>query len=83
MQGEDSEFYALEAVIAARHGARAAGETFTAWLARVQPDPALARQAMDALALHQRYRFDPEGIDGEARSALRDLCRAAQTPGAA
>jgi hypothetical protein len=75
LRGEDSEFYALEAAIAGRHGARAAGETFTAWLARVQPEPALAQKAMQALALHQRYRFDPEGLAEDERRALQVLCR--------
>lgn len=75
LQGEDSAFYALEAAIAARHGARAAGETFTAWLARVQPEPALAQRAREALALHQRYRFDPAGLPENELRALQALCR--------
>ncbi len=76
-QGEDSEFYALEQAIAARHGAREAGETYGAWLARVKPDPALAESARAALALHQRYRFDPEALPGDDRSRLREAVAAA------
>jgi len=76
-QGEDSEFYTLEQAIAARHGAREAGETYGAWLARAKLDPALAESALAALALHQRYRFDPEAIPGVERSRLRDLVAAA------
>lgn len=78
-QGEDSEFYALEARIAARHGARAAGETHAAWLARVQPDADLRARALDALALHQRHRFDPVGIAPDERTRLRDLCLGGNT----
>lgn len=80
-QGEDSEFYALEAAIAARHGARGTGETVGAWLARVQPEEELHQRALRALALHQRYRFDPDGMDGRTREALRELCRIAPNPG--
>ena len=36
--------------------------THAAWLSRVQPDEATLNKALQALALHQRYRFDPEGL---------------------
>jgi hypothetical protein len=75
--GEDSEFYALERAIAGRHGARAAGETHAAWLSRVRPDEGLLREALDALALHQRYRFDPQELPAAERSRLRDAAQLA------
>jgi hypothetical protein len=70
-QGVDSEFYALERAIAAAHGLRAAGETVTAWLARVKPPDELRASALEAHSLHQRYRFDPDGLEASAREALR------------
>lgn len=75
-QGEDSEFYALEGTLARQFGARKAGETFVAWLDRIQPPAELRTRALAALALHERYRFDPAGLDAEERRALRECCRA-------
>jgi hypothetical protein len=66
-QGTDSEFYELTK----SQPPRTAGETLTAWLARVAP----GRYA-EALRLHQRLRFDPKGLDVEQRVRLRELCRA-------
>jgi transglutaminase-like putative cysteine protease len=66
-QGTDSEFYELTKSLPPR----TAGETLTAWLARVAP----GRYA-EALRLHQRLRFDPKGLDVEQRVRLRELCRA-------
>ncbi|MSQ55674.1 MAG: transglutaminase domain-containing protein [Betaproteobacteria bacterium] len=74
-QGEDSEFYALERAIAERYGVRAAGETHAAWLSRVKPDDAIWSKALQALALHQRYRFDPQGLQEGERAVLRALTR--------
>jgi hypothetical protein len=71
-QGEDSEFYALEAAIAARYGPRTPAETASAWLARVKPDEVMRAQALAALALHERYRFDPQGLAEDERRALRE-----------
>ena len=72
--GEDSEFYALEKSLAPR----SSGETQAAWMKRIVA--ALPAQASDqirmALQLHQRYRFDPEGITAAERNQLRELCRA-------
>ena len=67
-QGTDSEFYELTKSLPPR----TAGETLTAWLARVAPG-----RYEEALRLHQRYRFDPQGLAAEERARLRELCRAA------
>jgi protein-glutamine gamma-glutamyltransferase len=64
--GMDSEFY----VLAGQLPPRDPGETLTAWLARVAPG-----RYDEALRLHQRYRFDPRGLNFEERGRLRDLCR--------
>jgi len=66
--GRDSEFYALVAGLPPR----GAGETLSAWLARVAPG-----RYDEALGLHMRYRFDPRGLDAAERSRLRELCRPA------
>jgi hypothetical protein len=65
--GRDSELYQLLKALPPRE----AGETLPAWLARVAPG-----RFDEALALHQRYRFDPRGLSGEERARLRELCRA-------
>jgi hypothetical protein len=72
--GDDSEFYRVEAHLAARGLGRRAWEPVGPWLARLadsRPDgvglgplPALA-------ALHYRHRFDPRGLDAGEREALR------------
>jgi hypothetical protein len=55
--------------------ARDAGETLTAWIGRVAP-----RRYEEALRLHQRYRFDPRGLDPAQRRRLRELSRKATAP---
>ncbi|MEK6242864.1 MAG: transglutaminase domain-containing protein [Pseudomonadota bacterium] len=72
--GEDSEFYAVEKTLAAR----ASGETQAAWVKRIATDFSLQElnKIRAALQLHQRYRFDPEGLDATERNQLRELCRA-------
>ena len=72
--GEDSEFYAVEKTLAAR----APGETHAAWLHRVAASFSSQKlqQLREALRLHQRYRFDPEGLAAAERNQLRELCRA-------
>ena len=65
--GMDSEFYELTKDLPAR----AEGETLAAWLERVAPG-----KYDEALQLHQRYRFDPRGLEQAERARLRELCRA-------
>jgi hypothetical protein len=72
--GADSEFYAIEARLARRAAPRAAGEPLERWVARAAADlePGLRARLLEALALHQRYRFDPRGLRAEEREALRE-----------
>jgi hypothetical protein len=79
--GEDSEFYAVEKALAER----APGETQAAWVKRIASDFSLQElnKINAALQLHQRYRFDPEGISAAERSKLRELCRSFGSPGGA
>ena len=68
--GSDSEFYAVEARLAAR----APHESLGAWLARIAPtlDGAVRETVAQLIPLHYRYRFDPRGIDAAERRALRN-----------
>lgn len=71
--GEDSEFYAVEKALAPRE----IGESHAAWLRRIARDLPAERleRLREALRLHSRYRFDPQGLDGEERGRLREICR--------
>ncbi|HUN69469.1 MAG TPA: transglutaminase-like domain-containing protein [Burkholderiales bacterium] len=71
--GEDSEFYAVEKALPARD----AGETQAEWVKRIASrfPPQELNQLKAALLLHQRYRFDPQGLAATERNALRELCR--------
>ena len=68
--GADSEFYAVEARLAAR----APHESLRDWLARSAPtlDSAVRDALTQLVPLHYRYRFDPQGIGAAERRALRD-----------
>ncbi|MEW6688324.1 MAG: transglutaminase-like domain-containing protein [Pseudomonadota bacterium] len=72
--GEDSEFYAVEKSLPRREET----ETQGAWLFRVSKD--LSQEKREnlwaALSLHQRYRFDPQGLAPPERARLAELCRA-------
>lgn len=82
-QGLDSELYAVVAALEARGSRRPPGETLQRWLLRRGGLPAGA-PLVTVLALHQRHRFDPAGLDGDdrrrlarcAQDLLRDLDRA-------
>jgi protein-glutamine gamma-glutamyltransferase len=71
--GLDSEFFLVEASLAKNGAARPTEETLAAWLARVgtRQSAVLA----PALKLHYRYRFDPEGLSDDERSALAQSVR--------
>ena len=79
--GLDSEFYALERSIAPEGQQRIPGMPMAPWiehLARVL-DPATRERLAEALRLHQRYRFDPAGLEPRERERLRELCAALST----
>lgn len=68
--GADSEFYAVEARLAAR----APHESLGDWLARIAPtlDSTVREALAQLIPLHYRYRFDPQGIAAAERRELRD-----------
>lgn len=78
LAGGDSEFYRLEAALAARTTKREPHESLAAWLARITPalDFSLVKDIEPMLALHYRHRFDPRGLQAEERAALRERCGA-------
>jgi hypothetical protein len=72
--GLDSEFYQLEAQLAARGVARRPDEPLSGWLSRALADPALADLRLplrELLRLHYRHRFDPHGLSPEERETLK------------
>jgi len=50
------------------------------WIDRISRtlDPVSRERLAEALRLHQRYRFDPAGLDLAERARLRELCMAFQ-----
>jgi hypothetical protein len=79
--GADSEFALVERSLAARGLPRTPGTALGAWRSAIAAAlPAELRPQFDeALELHQRYRFDPQGLDRAARERLRALCAALRT----
>ena len=74
--GADSEFYRIEARLAGLGWARPPSEALAEWLDRIagQGAPGLdIGAAREALRLHYRYRFDPDGIARQDRDDLRRL----------
>ncbi len=70
--GLDSEFFEVEHTLADRGFTRHSGETFSAWLIRLNGSGIATDDLPAALELHNRYRFDPRGLAPEERAALRD-----------
>jgi hypothetical protein len=70
--GQDSAFYRLEQLLAARGLVRQPQEPLSEWLERASGEPALSglrAPLRELLRLHYRYRFDPHGLDeGEKKS---------------
>ncbi|MGH7276643.1 MAG: DUF4129 domain-containing transglutaminase family protein, partial [Candidatus Rokuibacteriota bacterium] len=72
--GEDSEFYLIERELGRTGLGRWPAETASAWIRRLREagTPAVVPEALPAiLALHYRYRFDPDGLSPAERAALR------------
>jgi hypothetical protein len=71
--GLDSEYYELEARLAASGHERQPHETPTQFLQRLRRD-GIDHPSLPALIdLHYRYRFDPRGIENSDRKQLRTL----------
>jgi len=73
-RGDDSEFYAVERRLSELGFARPPAEPLPRWLDAVReaPRPDVATAALPSLlALHYRYRFDPDGLTDAERGRLR------------
>ena len=76
--GLDSEFYLVEKKLREFGFIRSSGETLGELLGRAVRDARVAtmREVLDALLrVHYRLRFDPFGLPGEEREALRRRVR--------
>ena len=74
--GLDSELYTIEQVLAQADLARKPSETLGHWIDRLQslPDASPHLQSLQPiLDLHNRYRFDPQGLNTADRQRLRHL----------
>ncbi|MGC8990350.1 MAG: DUF4129 domain-containing transglutaminase family protein, partial [Verrucomicrobiia bacterium] len=72
--GLDSEFFAVAEVIARNHDPRLTHETPRAWLRRLSLVGTPTASLLDeALQLHYRLRFDPQGLTESDRRRLREL----------
>ena len=72
--GADSEFYAVERRLGALGLARAPAEAAGRWLERIGAQAPVAGSSAELgrlLALHYRYRFDPQGLPAADRERLR------------
>jgi hypothetical protein len=65
----------LEPHVRKHLGYRPAGQTFAAWLKRLNPAIADRRMLDDAIALHQRMRFDPAAEVPEDRAKLVEISK--------
>ncbi|MBI5243050.1 MAG: transglutaminase domain-containing protein [Elusimicrobia bacterium] len=74
LQGSDSEFFGVERALSKEGLGRRPWEPASDWLRRLPPERAGGLRRI--LQLHNRYRFDPDGIAAEDRRALRDAATA-------
>ena len=76
--GMDSEFYAVERLLAARAVPRAPFEPLAGWALRAASalEDTTRTELAAVLELHQRYRFDPAGLSPAERRSLRARSRA-------
>jgi protein-glutamine gamma-glutamyltransferase len=73
--GLDSEFFLVEATLTKEGAARQAEETLAAWLSRLGTRRSSILLLAPALKLHYKYRFDPDGLSDDERSALAKSVR--------
>ena len=73
--GLDSELYQIEAQLNAQGLERLPAESFLQWCDRIKIhlNATQNNTLKAALALHYRYRFDPNGLDEKERLRLRSL----------
>jgi hypothetical protein len=69
-RGTDSDFFRIESHLRERGHVRAPQEVTPQWLARLAAADVDTAGLAELVALHYRYRFDPEGLAAEERAAL-------------
>jgi protein-glutamine gamma-glutamyltransferase len=69
-QGIDSDFYLIEKHFAARGLERRESESWSDWLRRLAEHESSVAQLQPVLRLHQRHRFDPQGLSKDERAQL-------------
>jgi len=74
--GLDSEIYEVERALASRGLERRSHESWRAWHDRIDEHTADGASLRTLIALHGKYRFDPNGLSDLERSALRGNARA-------
>jgi hypothetical protein len=75
--GRDSGFYDVERALLAQVRPREPGTSLGAWMSRMEAEleASLFGDLLRTLELHNRLRFDPEGLDDRERTQLRDGAR--------
>ncbi len=73
--GKDSEFYAIESELTRRGLSRQTWEPVNVWINRICFDTATPDLLKQIVSLHDRYRFDPDGLSREEREALKEAAR--------
>jgi len=68
--GADSPFYQIVQQLNTAGYIRQPGETLTTWLKRIPASVLPKKEIHTMLSLHQRYRFDPNGISPQERAKL-------------
>lgn len=71
--GEDSAFYAVLKLLEARYYTRPQGESVARWLAKLSLTDELQSIIQPLFALHQRYRFDPQGLNAAQQQQFQTL----------
>jgi transglutaminase-like putative cysteine protease len=71
LPGIDSDFYLIEKHFASRGLPRRESESWSSWLRRIEEQEAVAAQLSRVVLLHQRLRFDPQGLSDAERAELR------------
>jgi len=70
--GSDSDYYRIEQRLRQLGQGRRERDTAQEWLARLADDSRIDTTALgEIVALHNRYRFDPQGLTAEQRDQLR------------
>lgn len=72
--GADSEFFQLETRLAKAGLAQGNDETTTQWLKRISEDLPVAAEVLESIVrIHQKYRFNPDGLTAAERAQLKEM----------